>query len=379
MNYSKLSQLGSVSVEEFLQRYWQKQPLLIRQAFPDFVNPLPAEELAGFSLEEDVISRLVIEDTQQQAQWRTLHGPFSETDFSSLPKSHWTLLVQQVNTLHEELDALLQAFRFIPRWRLEDIMVSYAADQGSVGPHFDYYDVFLLQAEGERRWQLGQHCDSASPLVPGLDTKILAEFDCQQAYLLQPGDMLYIPPGVAHWGVAQGECITYSIGFRAPSHSEILLDYFTGMAAKLTEDQRYTDPSLSALQHSAEITPAVIERLQALLKQMNDAKSLSQWFGEYMTQPLNAAPEPLSDNEQVKQISHSLHHTKQALHPDLRCAFYGLDNTNALLFVEGQSWPCSIELAKTLTGDGEICFSALSDSDKNVVVELSTLGLLTTF
>ncbi len=381
MSFSCLQQLGEISVECFLRDYWQKQALLVRAAFTNFQNPLSPDELAGLSLEQDLLSRLVIEHRQDRAEskWQTLHGPFSEAHFAQLPPSHWTLLVQQVDTLHPAVRNLLRAFAFLPRWRLEDVMVSYAADQGSVGPHFDYYDVFLLQGQGARRWQLGQHCDSNTALRPSLDTKILTQFDVQQEWLLQPGDMLYIPPGVAHWGVAQGECITYSIGFRAPSHSEILLDYFTEFASGLSEDQRYSDPDLRRPQHWGEIPSQAIQQLQALLHSANDPQRLARWFGEYMTQPLLAEQEPDSEHEALASQSGAsvLNNTARLrLAPGLRCAFQSAAGQAAVLFINGESWPCSAPMAKQLSADDTLDFAGLSSADKQLAQQLLTGGLL---
>jgi 50S ribosomal protein L16 3-hydroxylase len=209
-----LEQLGDMPIETFLRDYWQKKPLLIRQAYPGFELPIDGDELAGLALEEEVESRIVLE--HGKTPWELRHGPFDEQTFSQLPESHWTLLVQAVDQWVPEIHELLQDFQFIPGWRLDDIMISYASDKGSVGPHFDYYDVFLLQGMGKRRWRIGQHCDSGSELVEGTPLKLLRNFETTDEWVLEPGDMLYIPPGIAHWGIAEGECITCSIGFRAP-------------------------------------------------------------------------------------------------------------------------------------------------------------------
>ena len=226
MSRPPLTHLGNISIDTFLAEYWQKKPLLVRQAIPAFISPISADELAGLSLDEDVVARLVVEDPTAN-EWQVEHGPINEERYGELPETHWTLLVQHADALDPQVNDVLQAFRFIPNWRLDDIMISYAPDKGGVGPHFDYYDVFLLQAGGRRRWRIGQACDSQSPLVPNQPMKILQEFETQEDYVLEPGDMLYIPAKLAHWGEAVGESITYSIGFRAPEPCRCIGGYCT--------------------------------------------------------------------------------------------------------------------------------------------------------
>src|SRR5690606_33230205 len=178
-----LTHLGELPIEDFLRAYWQKKPLLIRNAFPNFESPIDGDELAGLALEEEVESRLILEHCK--VPWELQHGPFDENIFSTLPESHWTLLVQAVDQWVPEVHELLNHFRFIPNWRLDDIMVSYAPDQGSVGPHFDYYDVFLLQGAGQRRWRTGQQCDVNSAHVEGTPLNVLKNFEQQNEWLLE--------------------------------------------------------------------------------------------------------------------------------------------------------------------------------------------------
>ncbi|TVP60867.1 MAG: cupin domain-containing protein [Halomonadaceae bacterium] len=287
--------LGGISVAEFLQDYWQKKPLLIRQAIPDMVSPVDANELAGLACEEGVESRLVIEN-DAGAPWQLHRGPFSESRFSELPDSNWTLLVQGLDHWVPEVADLLARFRFIPNWRVDDIMASYAPKGGSVGPHYDQYDVFLLQAEGHRDWRVGGLCDGTSPRVAGTPLNILSEFEEEHHWVLAPGDMLYLPPHLAHWGVAQDDCITLSVGFRAPGHSDILTGFTDYLSDNLTDDQRYTDPVLTPSSHPGAITPAALERLQLILAEhINDSQALGLWFGQAMTDPKHAGIVPESD------------------------------------------------------------------------------------
>lgn len=277
--------LGPVSAETFLRDYWQKKPLLIKQALPGFDNPLSPEEIAGLACEDFVESRLITEH-EQLPQWRLKHGPFSEQDFLALPDNDWTLHVQEVERFFPEIYALLDHFRFIPNWRIDDVMVSYAPDKGTAGPHFDQYDVFLIQGLGKKHWRVGQACNAESPTLPDCELSILKEFDTQDEWLVEPGDILYIPPGIAHYGIAVGDSITYSIGFRAPSHADLLGEFSHFLADSLREDQRYSDPDLSLQGNPGEISPAALENVRKTLTEiLNDSGKLASWFGEYMTEP----------------------------------------------------------------------------------------------
>ncbi|MGJ8537754.1 MAG: cupin domain-containing protein, partial [Parasphingopyxis sp.] len=207
--------ISNFNSEAFLRDYWQKQPLLIKNPWDSWENPLEPDELAGLACEAEVESRLI---EQTDASWAVEHGPLPEARFAALGPSRWTLLVQAVDHYVPEVAALIEPFRFVPNWRIDDVMVSCAADQGGVGPHFDQYDVFLIQGSGRRRWRIGGRCDETSPLLPHDDLRLLAEFEASDEWILEPGDILYVPPGIAHDGVAIGDnCMTYSVGVRAPS------------------------------------------------------------------------------------------------------------------------------------------------------------------
>ncbi len=276
--------LGNITAEEFLRDYWQKKPLLIRQAIPDFVSPIDGDELAGLSLESEVESRIILEHGDEP--WELHHGPFTEQTYAELPESHWTLLVQAVDQFVPDVADYLKDFEFLPRWRIDDLMISYAAPGGGVGPHFDNYDVFLLQAEGRREWKVGQLCDSNSPLLPHPDLRILDGFDTSDSWVLEPGDMLYLPPRLAHWGTALDNCMTWSIGFRAPSTAEVITHYTDFIARFLTSEDRYGDAGMSPLQDTNEIRREDIQRVRQLLReQLDDDNLLLSWFGQHMTEP----------------------------------------------------------------------------------------------
>ena len=271
-----------IDAETFLRDYWQQKPLLIKQGLPGFQSPLDADELAGLALEEDIESRIVME-TGFDGPWELHHGPFDEGMFARLPDTPWTLLVQGVDLWVPEVEAIVDAFPFLPRWRIDDIMVSYANDGGSVGPHFDYYDVFLIQGWGNRRWSIGGDCDEDSPLQAGTPLKILRDFTAQQSWLLEPGDILYLPPCIAHHGVAEGECMTYSLGFRSPTAGELLDDLATEVLSH-GGGSYFRDPPLTPAMASDNIDPAFVEQARRLLQEtLDDSERLEQWFASYMT------------------------------------------------------------------------------------------------
>ena len=277
-----LSQLpGGFSARRFLREYWQRKPLLLRGALPGLDELLPADELAGLALEPEVESRIVLEKGRKP--WELRRGPFTEDDFARLPRSRWTLLVQAVDQWLPDAARVRKQFGFLPGWRFDDIMVSYATDGGGVGPHFDYYDVFLIQASGRRRWRIGQPCDATTPLRDDTDLRILKTFRTEEEHVLEPGDMLYLPPGVAHWGIALGECMTWSVGFRAPSHAEIVQEIAAQVAESIPEHHRYADPG-SVYPADGRIPPRAIAEVRRALDALRaDDALLADWLGRYMS------------------------------------------------------------------------------------------------
>ncbi|OPX54128.1 50S ribosomal protein L16 3-hydroxylase [Oceanospirillum multiglobuliferum] len=279
--------LGHISYEEFLRDYWQKKPLFIKNAIPNFESPIDEHELAGLALEENVESRIVMETGPNGEPWHLENGPFAEDRFNHLPETHWSLLVQAVDHYVPEVSELIDAFNFIPSWRVDDIMISYAPKEGSVGPHLDYYDVFLLQAQGSRHWQLGGFADDKTPIVPNVALRILQEFNATESFVCEPGDLLYLPPQLAHYGISQSDdCMTWSVGFRAPSADEVITSLADYIGDHLCEDERYSDPDLTLQEYSSEIKSDAIGRVKALmLAQLAEEETINAWFGRYMTQP----------------------------------------------------------------------------------------------
>ena len=283
--------LSGLDPKRFLARTWQRRPMVIRGAFPGFVDPLTADELAGLATEADVRSRLVRE-RRGRKPWQVEHGPFTAERLSGLPAAGWSLLVSEVDHFVEGAARLLDAFNFIPHWRLDDLMVSFAPPGGSVGPHVDSYDVFLIQGQGRRRWRIAR--DFSRDLIAGADLRVLKNFAAEQEWVLEPGDLLYLPPGVAHHGIAIEPCLTYSVGFRAPAQRDLLLDLLAlhpEVVAELAGEQLYADPGLTCQVDPAEITPEALARVHRLtMGALADPAVLGRWFGGVVTRSPQSPP-----------------------------------------------------------------------------------------
>jgi 50S ribosomal protein L16 3-hydroxylase len=281
-----LQLLGGMSPATFMQRHWQKKPLVIRQAIPGFQALLDRGELLDLAAQDEVESRLVVQDTKS-GSWRMRHGPFVRRQLPPFKQAAWTLLVQGVDLHDERMHALLQQFSFVPSARLDDVMISYATDGGGVGPHFDSYDVFLLQAHGQRRWRIGRQKDLS--LQPDVPLKILAHFVPEQEFVLEPGDMLYLPPKYAHDGVAQGECMTYSIGFRAPDRVELAREVLQRLAEEVCDTMNaglYQDRQQTAVAQAGAIpAPMLTFAQQALQAALEDPQAVARAVGEYLSEP----------------------------------------------------------------------------------------------
>ena len=255
--------------QQFLDEYWQKKPLVIRQAFPLPVSDLTQEDLAAFAGEIEIESRLIQEFGERP--WQLQHGPFDEDDFAALPETHWTLLVQDMDKHYPPLQKLLIAFDFIADWRRDDVMISYAPEGGSVGPHTDSYDVFLLQAQGTRHWQISDKPLTDAVFRSDTDLRILQQFSADQQWDLHPGDMLYLPPHYAHHGVALNPCLTFSVGFRAPSQLQLLDVFSHTLQEQDIAEQLYADADISTVSSSTEIDDSAVKRFQnLLLKTINE-------------------------------------------------------------------------------------------------------------
>jgi len=279
-----LTLLGGLTPAQFMRRHWHKKPLLVRQAIPNFQPPVLRPEMFALAAQESVESRLV---QQIKGGWKLRHGPFARRSLPAMSQREWTLLVQGVDLHNDAVHQLMQQFRFVPEARLDDLMISYATDGGGVGPHFDSYDVFLLQAHGRRRWRIGRQKDLT--LKEGIPLKVLAEFEPEEEFVLEPGDMLYLPPRYAHDGIAEGECMTYSIGFRAPARAELAQELLVRLSEDAAEDeqvQMYRDAKQEAVAEPGAI-PAELQAFakEALERALSQPLALERALGEYLTEP----------------------------------------------------------------------------------------------
>lgn len=377
-----LQLLGGLTAREFMRDYWQKKPLLVRQAIPGFESPISPDELAGLALEDEIESRLIIEHGERP--WELRRGPFAEDAFADLPERDWTLLVQAVDQFVPEVAELLEEFKFLPKWRIDDVMISFATPGGGVGPHFDNYDVFLLQGFGKRRWQIGQMCNSDSPLLEHADLKILAEFAQTEEWVLEPGDMLYLPPLLAHCGTAEDDCMTYSVGFRAPSAAEVLTHFTDFLGQFLPDEERYSDAGAQPTDDPTQIQRDALDRLKALLNEhMSDERLLMTWFGQFMTEP--RYPELIAGTEIDEEAFLGGLEDGAVLirNPSARLAWSEVGE-DLVLFASGQSRLLSAslrELLKLICAADALHIDNLgpwlaADEGRNLLVELVKQGSL---
>jgi 50S ribosomal protein L16 3-hydroxylase len=368
-----------MSADAFLRDYWQKRPLLIRNAFPGFVSPIAPEDLAGLACEEAALSRLIAHDRAGDT-WMVRHGPFDEELFPQLGDHDWTLLVQDVDKWDRDVAALLPAFDFLPRWRIDDIMVSFAATGGSVGAHVDQYDVFLLQAQGHRRWQIDASPSPGVAFRNDVELKLLQEFHPTHDWILAPGDMLYLPPGVPHHGVAEDPCLTFSVGMRAPSAAELLGDFVDTLAADADDAVRLADPDLTVPADPNEIDGAAMTRVVAALNalRMNDPDRLGDWFARFSTLYRAAgevaAPDAVPSRIELEwDLGQGAH---LARHPWSR-AVWRRAGKGARLFVSGLGFALPVKDARTLAGAatlGGAQYAGLSQAGRDAVFALVEAG-----
>ena len=363
--------------QDFLRDYWQKRPLLVRGAFPGFVSPVSPEDLAGLACEEAALSR-VVKHQPRGDRWTVRHGPFMESEFPKMGQRDWTLLVQDVDKWDADVRTLLDAFDFLPRWRIDDVMISFAAPGGSVGAHVDQYDVFLLQGMGERRWQIDAGKDPPTDFRDDVELKLLRTFHPTHTWTLETGDMLYLPPGVPHHGIAAGSCLTYSIGMRAPSQAELLVDFAEHLAQGTGEEARYADPDLALAKDVHEIDASALARVRnALAALQADDAALASWFGafisSYRSAGIAAPPKPPTEASVRKALvaGGSLDR-----HPFVRTA-WTRQGKRALLFAGGAAWPMKPDAARRLAAAATIDaahFAALDKDAQSAVIALALAG-----
>lgn len=346
-----MNPLGELTPEAFLSNYWQKKPLLIRNALPDFVCPVTPEELAGLAMEEEVESRLIQENvgnTGGAAPWSLKCGPFAEEDFTSLPDTHWTVLVQEANKHIPEFALLQERFAFLPNWRLDDVMVSFAPEHGTVGPHADNYDVFLIQGPGRRRWQLSYQDCGADRLIPGLPVRILADFQPEEEYILEEGDMLYLPPGVVHHGVALEDCITISVGYRAPAIAELAAAWCADTVSRIDTELFYSDPAIEPRAQPGLITALELDRIRNTLREtlLRDDEEMARWFASFTTdvKPGHTLPEPEEELDRETLLA-TLNEVGELWRSEYARFAFIEQQGQTLLYVAGEEIPLHAALA----------------------------------
>lgn len=384
--------LGDMNAETFLQQFWQKKPLLIRQAFPNFETPVSPDELAGLSCEPEVNSRIIIEQGGDHP-WQAIHGPMDEDVFANLPETHWSLVVNDMEKYLPELAWITDQFRFIPEWYLDDLLTSYAAPQGSVGPHVDLYDVFILQGSGRRRWHISTEPVAEDNYIPDIAFRLQKEFHVEQEWILEPGDMMYIPSGVSHHGVSLGESLSFSIGFRATSHADLVNDFIAHITENLSINNTYHLPLEPLQKHPNEISAAAIEQVRSIFCHYLDPHhpELARWFGRYVSDPkvdyLPECEQMVESFAQLKQVQQA-HGTLFMRHPSSRFAFSNtstittdsVNETDKLLFIDGEDYRVSAAFAYLLCDKREIDLDQIdniaSDDERALLIELYNSGKL---
>ncbi len=378
-----------INAEIFLTQYWQKKPLFISNAFPGIQSPVTAEELAGLACEDNINARLVLEKDGDYP-WQALHAPLEESRFAELPETHWTLLVSDMEKYVPEARSLLTAFRFIPDWRLDDVMISYAPTEGSVGAHVDDYDVFLIQLNGQRLWQVSTHY--STQILSDADLRILKNFSAEQQWLCNPGDLLYLPPGVAHHGIAQDcknkhgdneHCMTASVGSRAPSLKTITSDYVQYLNEHVHSSKRFTDKNPVKPVHHAEISDETVAQFIDIIKQgiKLEPEQVKRWLGQYC-----------SDNKAFENFEHAALDQQHGLNMNefiesatlLRSPYsrflFSYTKQAALLFVNGESFNVSKPFAVALCEDESLNYqqllSLMTADDKKTLLQLHDSGAL---
>ncbi|MDZ4812401.1 MAG: cupin domain-containing protein [Pseudomonadota bacterium] len=367
-------------VAKFLRDYWQKQPLLIRGGFgSDFSCPIAANDFAGLACEPMALSRLIVHSPKTD-RWRVETGPLAESRFNKLPKSHWTLLIQDVDKWDADVAALYRYVSFLPNWRLDDIMISYAVKGGSVGAHVDQYDVFLVQGRGHRRWQIDRRPNPPLGVRDNVALKLLSNFEPSDEWILAPGDVLYLPPGVPHHGVALDECMTISLGMRAPSSGELILDLAESLVSDMPEEQRYTDPDVMPRADPYLIDASDLQRLKiaiSALRTMND-EQLGDWFGGFMSRYRNAqTPAPaarrLTESGLEQQLKRNAYLTR---HPFSRMAASRCGQTYRVFFA-GDRFAVSARLYHLLGQPEQLdtkAWARLAATDRGVLLQIINAG-----
>ncbi len=386
MHIEPLLKLGNLPIQDFLSQYWQQKHLYSPQSLSDYLPDLDIDDLAGLALEQEVESRLI---RSEENRWELDYGPFTEEQLTHLPDSNWTLLIQAADIWIPEISQFLDLFRFLPNWRLDDIMISYAADGGGVGPHFDFYDVFLIQAKGCRTWHLGPECNDQTPRVQDSPLNQIAPFEPEHTFETKPGDVLYIPAGKAHWGIANGDdCMTFSVGFRAPSDREILSNFADFIADDLPGSNRYRDSSPKVADNPGKIDDSVIEALRHKIQDLiNSPTALASWFGREMTEGKYSEIQPEEffelPNIEEQELNEFLAQNPLEVFSASRLAYRECEDATTL-FIDGEEYKTTALVAEILCkqryfepGELQILIESEQPNDgKELLLSLVNRGIL---
>ncbi|KZN64892.1 hypothetical protein N473_13950 [Pseudoalteromonas luteoviolacea CPMOR-1] len=366
--------INNMSPEAFLKEYWQKKPLLIKGGFKDFQDPLSAEELAGLAMEDSIESRLI---TNHDENWLAHHGPFE--NFDKLTETNSTLLVQAVDHWHPPAAELLEPFRFIPNWRIDDLMISYSTPKGGVGPHLDQYDVFIIQGEGKRHWRVGMPDASLKQFTKDKALLQVEQFEAIIDDILEPGDILYIPPGCPHEGYAVENALNYSVGFRAPDQKDLISSFADHIIDEEAGKNRYSDADLSIRASIGEINFDDKRKIQAMLTGLIENDTLySQWLGTYLSQPKHDMDlAPLDDALVAEFLEDEVEPHDTVIRSGGVRAVYQITDTHILLSVNGENYTLpknTLEQVKLLTDSTAFSFEQV----KPALISLEFKQTLTT-
>ncbi|WP_034279216.1 ribosomal protein uL16 3-hydroxylase [Alkanindiges illinoisensis] len=351
-----LQVLGGISAAEFFAEYWQKKPLLVKNALPDVKGLLVPDDILELAQEDGITARLLTQQGAQNEQWRVKNSPLNTKDFKKLPPL-WTLLVQALDHFSPDIAALWQHFDFIPQWRRDDIMVSYAPKGGSVGRHYDQYDVFLVQAYGKRRWQLGQYCTPDSELIPNQPLRLLPDMDVHFDEILEPGDLLYVPPTLSHYGVAEDNCLTLSFGFRMPDSTQLLDQFTDHLLSKPDTQIPVADLAARSIQSAGEVSPTDLAMLKQQVIQLLENTS---YFDEAALSLLTESkyPDSLPENDALTTAELRELLDEGAIiqrEPATRLLYRPVDETQLEFWAQGEKLDVPAKLAPVLKrlADGE--------------------------